>query len=202
MARGEVTVRLRRPEEYFPAAQRKALLEQLAALAIGRIKRRTGQGLDVNGSKFTAYSAGYATQRKAAGRNADPPTLLLTGAMLGSMQVLTNDGERAVIGFAGSSAKVSFAKRKRVLRGKAYARREKVGGVWVTRKKGDVIATHTFRETNQQIPNAMKALWNDRGGGKVPRRHFFGLSKDDKRELVRTALRRLVAMARAASPRK
>lgn len=174
MARADVHVNLRRVEEYFPPEQRRALLEQLAALAIGRIKRRTGQGVDVNGQAFEPYSARYAAQRKKAGRNASPPTLLLTGAMLGSMQVLSNDGERAVIGFAGSSAKVRFARR--------------------ARKSGK--SAHTFRETNAQIPNAMKALWNDKGSGEVPRRHFFGLSGEDRRELVKTALRRLVAIAR------
>lgn len=185
--RAEVQVNLRRIEEYIPPGARKALLAQMAALAIGRIKRRTGQGVDVAGAKFAPYSARYAAQRKASGRDTTPK-LLLTGATLGSMQVLSNDGARAVIGFAGSSARVRFAPRVRKAKTASQVKREQA---WKTK--------HTFRETNEQIANALKARWNDRGEGSVPRRHFFGLSKDDQRELMRHALRSLMRIVQEAS---
>jgi hypothetical protein len=183
MARGDVTVKLPTLDQVIPPAQRKALLAHLAALAVGRIKRRTGAGLDVNGKAFKPYSFGYATMRHQAGRTVSPVQLTMTGAMLASMQVLSSDANRAVIGFQGSSAAVRFTKRARPTK---------------NRKTGERI-THTFAEQRRQVSNALKAYWNDKGEGSdgwgTPRRHFFGLSADDRSFLSRIALRELVRMA-------
>lgn len=183
MARAEVKVALPTLDRIVPPAQRKALLAHLAALQVGRIKRRTGQGVDVNGKPFKPYSFGYSVDRHRAGRTVKPVTLTLTGAMLGSMQVLNADEHRAVIGFAGSSAAVRLTKRARAAK---------------NRKTGDRI-THTFKETTRQVSNALKAYWNDKGdtvaGYGVPKRHFFGFSAADKVFLAKTAIRELTRMA-------
>jgi hypothetical protein len=154
----------------------------------------------VDGQSFAPYSAGYAKQRVKSGRNASPPTLLLTGAMLGSMKVLQSDQHKAVIGFSGSSARVKFAKRKTALR----FRGELTASAWGKKgrnryAKGAVKATHSVSETSQQVANALKAAWNDRGEGKTPRRRFFGLSPEDRRALMRDALQQVIAAVREAS---
>jgi hypothetical protein len=200
VARGDVTVKLPTLDQVIPPAQRKALLAHLAALAVGRIKRRTGAGLDVNGKAFKPYSFGYATMRHQAGRTVSPVQLTMTGAMLASMQVLSSDANRAVIGFQGSSAAVRFTRRMRtrVVRNALSSSRETVAAPITNKKTGQKI-THTFAEQNRQVANALKAYWNDKGEGSdgwgTPRRHFFGLSADDRSFLSRTALRELVRMA-------
>jgi hypothetical protein len=199
MASRPVTVRLPRLDQIVPGPNRKALLAHLAALAIGRIKRRTGAGLDVSGKKFAEYSDRYAMQRKRAGRQVSPATLTLSGAMLASLAVLSVNEAKAVLGFQGTAPQYRFARRKRAL----YGRGEIVASAWGEKgrnryARGKLKATHTFAETNKQIPNALKAQWNDKGQG-VPRRHFFGLSAADKLELSRTALRELLKMAQRAS---
>jgi hypothetical protein len=197
MARGDVTVKLPTLDQVIPPAQKKALLAHLAALAGGRIKRRTASGLDVNGKAFAPYSKRYAEQRRKAGRTVRPVTLWLSGGTLGSMQVLASDENRAVIGFSGSSAALKFAHRTRTttkpfLFGSTQTTVKRVSTK--NRKTGERI-THTFAEQNRQVANALKAQWNDKGEGKVPRRHFFGLSSEDRFFLSRTALKELLRMA-------
>jgi hypothetical protein len=186
MASRPVTVRLPRLDQIVPGPNRKALLAHLAALAIGRIKRRTGAGLDVSGKKFAEYSDRYAMQRKRAGRQVSPATLTLSGAMLASLAVLSVSEQKAVLGLQGTAPQYRFARRKRPVQRSYLTDGEK--------KKGKRLVTHTFNPTNKQIANALKAAWNDKGQG-VPRRHFFGLSAADKYELSRTALRELIKMA-------
>lgn len=185
MARREPTVSLPTLDQVIPPANRRALLQHLALLAVGRIKRRTGQGVDTDGKRFAPYSPRYAKQRRDSGRKASPPTLLLSGAMLGGMNVVRSDEKEAVIGFQGTGARLAFGKRAR-----ATWSTKLVAGVKRKRK-----ITHTFRETNRQVSNALKARWNDHGDGNLPRRHFFGLSRADRYELSRLALKELTKMA-------
>jgi hypothetical protein len=197
MASAEVQVRIATLDQYLTPAAREAILVRAANLAIGRIKLRTGAGLAVDGTSFEPYSAGYASQRVRSGRKDKPVTLLLSGAMLGSMKVLQSDQTRAVIGFSGSSARVKFARRTRTVSvNQGVMGRTKVT-VWATDKKSG--ATHTFKEQNVQIANALKAAWNDRGEGHNPRRHFFGLSMADRRLLVRDAIKQVIEAVRDAS---
>lgn len=183
MASREVQVRLRTLDGYLTPAAREAILRRAAELAIGRIKRRTGKGVDVDGKAFKPYSTGYAKQKSASGRNASPPTLLLSGAMLASMDILQADPTRVVIGFKGSSAAVKFAKRSRPTK---------------DRKTGAKV-TRSVAETNRTISNALKARWNDKGEGHAPRRHFFGLSREDRIFLVKDALKQVIETVRTAS---
>ncbi len=182
MASRDVQVRIGTLDQYLTPAAREAILLRLAMLAIGRIKRRTGQGKDVDGRLFVPYSARYARQRKAAGRNASPPTLLLSGAMLGSMKVLRASDREAVIGFEGTGAAVRFTRRARSVKARGGGR-----------------ATHAATETPRRIANALKARWNDQGEGRVPRRHFFGLSRQDRRGLTRYGIKAVIEAVRTAS---
>ena len=197
MASRDVQVRLGTLDQYLTPDARERILVRIATLAIGRIKRRTGQGKDVDGQPFAPYSRRYARQREQSGRSSKPPTLLLSGAMLASMKVLQSDATKAVIGFSGSSARGKFTKRTRKVRtdnGQGLGTRRVT---MATKTKSG--STHTFQAQDTQIANALKAAWNDRGEGHTPVRHFFGLSREEKRELVKDALKQVIEAVREAS---
>lgn len=183
MAGRDVQVRIGTLDQYLTPQAREEILRRLAMLAIGRIKRRTGQGKDVEGKAFAPYSKGYAKQRTQAGRNATPPTLLLSGAMLGSMKILRSTSQEAVIGFEGSAAATKFTKRARPSK---------------NRKTGARV-THSVGAGSKRVANALKARWNDQGEGKNPRRHFFGLSPEDRRALTRDGIKQVIEAVRTAS---
>jgi hypothetical protein len=193
----QVQARFGTLDQYLTPEARERILVRAATLAIGLIKRRTGQGVGVDGGAFVPYSRRYAKQRSQSGRSASPPTLLLTGAMLGSMKVLQSDATRAVIGFSGSSARARFVKRKRALAERVSVKQG--GGMGTLRTKTGRKITHAVSEQNAQVANALKAAWNDRGDGKIPRRHFFGLSAQDRRFLLRDAIGQIIAAVRDAS---
>jgi hypothetical protein len=172
MASGNVTVRMPRVDEIVPPASRAALLQQLAVLAIGRIKRRTKEGVGFDGQAFAAYSPAYAARRRRAGFQTSPD-LWLRGGMLNGMGVLEVTPDRALIGFSGSSARTRFTLRTRKVKHKK------------TGAKVDLVV----QETGGRIANAQKAFFNQ--NGRKPRR-FFGLSKEDRLFLTRHALRELL----------
>lgn len=200
MASRDVQVRIGTLDQYLTPRAGQAILERLAMLAIGRIKRRTGQGKDVEGKTFVAYSKGYAKQRRESGRQASPPTLLLSGAMLGGMDILSADGQRAVIGFKGTAAAAKFTKRTR-----STTRRFLFGATQTTirnaplKRKDGTVVTHAVSQGTVRVANALKAAWNDRGEGDNPRRHFFGLSREDRRFLAREGIKQVIEAVRQAS---
>lgn len=173
MATRDVTVRLPRIDEIVPPATRQAILQHVALLAIGRIKRRTKDGQDVTGSPFAPYSVRYRDQRRRAGWGTTPD-LWLRGGMLGSLTVLEVDATRALIGFQGSSAQTVF--------------RARSGSGRKHRRTGERLSL-TPVETSERVANALKAYWNQHG--RKPRR-FFGLSSADRVFLARTALQLLL----------
>jgi hypothetical protein len=179
MARGDVTVRLPTLDEAVPPEARKAILHRLALFGIGRIKRRTKLGLDVDTNAFKPYSADYEEKRRRAGFSTQPD-LWLRGGMLGGMTVLDVNPQRALIGFQGTSAKVQFVARTRAPKHKR------------TGEKADLVA----REMGGRIANAAKAYWNNRT------RKFFGLTNEDKTSLARDAYQQLLRAIGQASLRR
>lgn len=179
MAARDVTVNIRRLGEYIPPANRADLLRQLAVLAVGRIKRRTKQGQDADGTPFAPYSASYRERRRRAGFGT-APDLWLRGGMLGSLGVLDVTPEQALIGFSGSAARTVFARRARP------AKHRKTG------EKVDLVV----RETSGRVANALKAYWNQYG--RRPRK-FFALSVEDRAFLIRYALKEMLRLAALAN---
>jgi hypothetical protein len=172
MATRDVTVRLPRVDEVVPPVSRKAILQHLALLAIGRIKRRTAQGLDANGNAFAPYSPRYKEQRRRAGWSTKPD-LWLRGGMLGSLGVLDLTEAKVTVGFQGTAAQTMFRARSRAAK---------------HRKTGERLDL-TVAETSRRIPNALKAHYNQHG--RKPRK-FFALSSQDRVFLARTALQQLL----------
>jgi hypothetical protein len=179
MAKNDVQVRVRDFGQVLPPEVRVAILKRAAAHAIGIIKRRTEQGVDVDGAAFKAYSPAYAKLRAGSGRNVDPVDLTLAGDMLASMTVLDVTPERALIGFQGSSTAYQF-QRLRTKKGTPTSKKTRTGR-----------ATHALarKPSRKPVANAVKAAAIDRGLGKNPVRHFFGLSADERREVLEEAAR-------------
>jgi hypothetical protein len=183
----DVTVRLPRIDEIVPPLARKALLQQLGLLQIGRIKRRTKDGVDVNGNPFAPYSPRYAEQRKRAGWSTKPD-LWLRGGMLGGLAVVDVDESRVLVGFQGTAQRTRFTAMTRLRRGGHFVGMQRVRASKTDKKTGgriDLVVT----EANGRIPNALKAFYNQKG--RKPRR-FFGLSAEDRVFLAKHALRELL----------
>lgn len=66
-----------------------------------RIITRTGQGRDVNGNPFHAYTAAYAKRKAKSGRDSGIVDLTWSGLMLKAMRILVNS-MGFVIGIYGS----------------------------------------------------------------------------------------------------
>jgi hypothetical protein len=179
MPASDITVRLPSIDQILPPALRIEILRRAATHAVAIMKRRTAQGVDVDGAAFTAYSPKYSKLKAASGRNASPPDLTLGSDMLNSLTVLSVTPDLALVGFQGSSTAYQF-QRYRTAKGTATSKKTRTGR-----------ATHVLSRKGSRSPvaNAVKAAANDRGLGKNPRRHFFGLSPDEKREVFAEAAR-------------
>lgn len=189
MAKGDVQVNLKRLDEVIPPEVRQALLQRAAAHAIGIIRRRTLAGVDVDGRQFVPYSKGYARLKVASGRNRSV-NLTLGGGMLAGLVVLSVTPEQALVGFQGSTTPYQFSL-LRTKKGTATGRwaEKTVAGVTRRRRITQVLSRQT---TGAPISNALKAAANDRGeGGHNPRRHFFGLSVEERRQVIEEAARTL-----------
>lgn len=71
-----------------PRINAPRLAELLASLVVGHIRERCEEGLDIKGQRFLPYSDRYAAKRLALGRNEEPVDLLMTGGLLGAVQVV------------------------------------------------------------------------------------------------------------------
>jgi hypothetical protein len=169
--------------QVLPDSFRVALLRRVAAHAVSIIRERTARGVDVNGSAFAPYSEEYARLKAGSGRSASSPNLTLGGGMLANLVVLSVTPEQALLGFQGSTTAYQF---RRI--------RTKNKGTPTSRKLGNgQRATHTLGRSTSGTPvsNALKAAAHDRGTEHVPRRHFFGLSTEERRKLIEEAARTL-----------
>lgn len=171
-----VQVRIRSMEERFPSAVRQEVLRPAAAKLVGIIVLRTGQGVDVNGADFAPYAKEYARLKTAAGRSARPD-LRLGGDMMTSLVVLQATPDLALIGFQGSSTPVQF-KRLRTETGAPSKGRKGNSG----RRLTHTLSRSTSKSATP-VANSLKAKANNE------RRHFFGYSPEERREVIAEAKR-------------
>lgn len=175
----------------IPDRIREALLRRAAAHAVGIIRKRTLAGVDVAGVPFRPYSAEYKRLKTGSGRSGDV-NLTLAGGMLAGMVILSVTPQQALIGFQGAPAGYRFKRLRKPH--KTYAGGEMVTGAVTSRKlKDGRRQTHTLSRSTAAPPvaNALKAAANDRGLGRNPRRHFFGLSEQERREVIAEAAKAL-----------
>lgn len=161
-----------------------------SALAVSIIKRRTAQGRAIGGGAFPSYSADYSKKKAGSGRNSYPADLTVTGELLGALKVLrVESATRAIIGWSGQHRKYSFEQVKDK-EGKTRMRRVLVAGPLRQIKRGKnagklrpapkaTIARYRVVKQNGTVPYAVliPAL------NKL--RPFFGISRDERAELVR-----------------
>ena len=138
--------------------------ELLASLAIGHMRERCEAGIDTDNKRFQDYSQGYAETRLALGRNSSPVDLLMTGGLLGAVQVVERTDDYVVLGVGTGTS----SRRRAPTQGN---RRKRAG-----EKRGP--------------PHNLLGQWHQYGSGHNPRRKWFGVSRPGETDIRREVLRR------------
>lgn len=81
--------------------EERALREAIGQAIIDKIIERTKSGVDINGKLFKGYSKVYvkSDEFKAFGKSKDEVNLTLSGAMLDTMDIISQDGNKITIGW-------------------------------------------------------------------------------------------------------
>lgn len=162
------------------AVDQKAVASFVAQQAIGRIKRRTARGVDMNDRPFAPYSRSYSRSLVAIGERLEVD-LTLTGGLMRAIHVVREVAHRdrviIVLGFRGtSSPRVAMP-----------------GGHWSDESIQSWIESHgggrAKRTGKQGPPHARVAYWLHHGTPKMPARPFFALSPSDVRAILREVVR-------------
>ena len=152
------------PSPPRPRVDRVKVAELLASLVIGHIRERCEAGMDTDNRPFEGYSQQYGKTRAALGRNTSPVDLLMTGGMVGAVQVVERTDDYVVVGVGtGTSSRRRAPTRRR--------RRKRAG-------------------EKRAPPHNLLGEWHQFGAGKNPRRKWFGVSRPGETALRREAARR------------
>ena len=141
------------------------MLELVASLVIGHIRERCEAGLDIDGRAFQGYSDDYRDTRLDLGRNARPVDLLMTGGLLGAVQVVERTDSTTTIGVGTGTS----SQRRAPTQGN---RRRRAG-----ERRGP--------------PHNLLGQWHQTGAGHNKRRRWFGVSPRGNAEIRREMARRL-----------
>ena len=155
-------------------------IKALGSWAVGRIKLRTQQGLDMKGKPFAQYSQGYGGKNgalKRGGEQASPIDLRVSGTMLGDLKV-TGRGKRmgynyVTIGFSNKKMRKYRLKDNQI---------KFIGEGKIT--TGALARVHHL------------------GLGKMPKRAFFGLTKGEKRRASQYAISKSIVTQGSGPPRR
>ena len=153
------------PRERFDASKIAAFI---ASLAIGHIRTRTGEGLDVEDAPFAVYSTEYAETRAELGRNTGFVDLLMSGGMLNSVRVVDSSG-------GADSASVTI--------GVGTGTSPRVRPPSKTRRRGG------SRTGSRGPAHNLLARWHNEGTGRNPKRKWFGVSAQGSAMLERETKR-------------
>jgi len=152
------------PPPQPPRVDVRKVAELVASLVIGHIRERCEQGLDIDGKAFLGYDDDYADTRTALGRNTRPVDLLMTGGLMGAVQVVERTDDVVTIGIGTGTSPQRRAPTK--------GNRRKRSG----EKRGP--------------PHNLLGKWHQDGAGNNKRRRWFGVSKKGDAEVKREASRR------------
>lgn len=152
-------------------------IKALGSWAVGRIKLRTQQGLDMKGKPFAQYSQGYQDALKRGGEQASPIDLRVSGTMLGDLKV-TGRGKRmgynyVTIGFSNKKMRKYRLKDNQI---------KFIGEGKIT--TGALARVHHL------------------GLGKMPKRAFFGLTKGEKQRASQHAMQQSIVRQGTGAPRR
>jgi hypothetical protein len=192
------------PRQRFDA---RKIAAYIASLAVGHIRQRTGEGLDVDDRPFAAYSQEYAETRRLLGRNTGSSDLLMdgndirvvetrghnnvdllmTGGLLNDVRVVEKSGTRDV---AEVTVGVGAGTSRRVRRPtKKNKRRPKRTSAPVV--EAPVVETPKRRTAARGPPHNLLARWHNEGSGRNKKREWFGVSPDGQKMIDRETQRLL-----------
>ena len=152
------------PPPRVPKVDTRKVAELVASLVIGHIRERCESGVDIDGKPFLAYADDYRDTRLALGRNASTVDLLMTGGLMGSVQVVERTDDTITLGLGTGTS----SQRRAPTKGN---RRKRAG-----EKRGP--------------PHNLLGQWHQDGAGHNKRRRWFGVSKQGDEEVKREASRR------------
>ena len=152
-------------------------INALGAWAVGRIKLRTQQGLDMRGKPFAQYSKKYEKALQRGGQQATPIDLRVSGGMMSNL-VPKGRGKRmgyhyVTIGFNNKKIRKYTLKNNQ----KNYTGEGKI-------TYGHLARIHHY------------------GIGRMPKRAFFGLSKGEKQRASQHAMKVGIIRQGTGAPRR
>jgi hypothetical protein len=140
-----------------PRVNVRRILEAVATLVVGHIRERCEDGRDIADSLFLPYSDNYAETRAALGRNSAIPDMLMTGGLLGAVQVVERTDDSVTIGVGTGTSRTVRAPTKRNRRKRAGERRGP--------------------------PHNLLGKWHQEGAGHNKKRRWFGVSPRGDKEI-------------------
>ena len=146
----------------------------LAQEFIGELRRRVGQGLDVDEIRMQPYSKGYARQLQRMGERADVVDMWLTGGLVGSVKVLKREqtATRATVIVGPGTGTSPQVQPPRVTRTKSGKRRK--------------VKARATRTGGRSPAWNLLGLYHQEGRGHLPVRRWFGLSPSSRKRLLET----------------
>ena len=152
-------------------------IDALGSWAVGRIKLRTQQGLDIKGKPFAQYSQGYQKALRRGGEQSSPIDLRVSGTMMSGLQV-TGRGKRmgyryVTIGFSNKKIRKYRLKDNQI---------KFIGEGKIT--TGALARIHHY------------------GLGRMPKRQFFGLTRGEKQRAGQHAISQSIVAQGSGPPRR
>lgn len=151
-------------------------IDALGAFTVGAIKKRTNLGIDVSGKPFEQYSRRYQAALRSGGEQTKPD-LRVTGSMLSSLKVIGR-GNRLGVQYVRIGFDATY--------GPAYKLKD----------------NKIIRTGMRKITNGALARVHHYGIGRVKRRRFFGLSRQEKKEASQHALKYSIVQEVRGQPRR
>jgi hypothetical protein len=146
-----------------PRVPTRALAELVASLVVGHIRERCSRGIDIHDRPFAPYSEEYRATLLKLGRNTTPVDMLLSGGLLGSVNVVERTENSVVVGVGTGTSPVVRPRSKR----RRSAKQKRSGS------------------TARGPAHNLLAAWHQEGAGDLPRREWFGVSPSGDREIQR-----------------
>jgi len=152
-------------------------IDALGSWAVGRIKLRTQQGLDMKGKPFAQYSQRYQKALRRGGEQASPIDLRVSGGMIGELKPI---GKGKRMGY--NYVTIGFTNKK------------------ITKYRLKDNQINYMGE--DEITYGALARIHHYGIGKMPRRAFLGLTKGEKRRASQHAIGQSIVMQGSGPPRR
>ena len=160
-------MQLRNPIPPAPRVPTKAIADLVATLVVGHIRERCSRGLDIHDKPFAPYSESYKATLRKLGRNVGTVDMLLSGGLLGGVNVVERTDTTVVIGVDTGTSRVVRPPK--------------------TRQRGRDARERPVRSssTSRGPAHNLVGQWHQDGEGNNPKREWFGVSPRGDREIQR-----------------